>query len=265
MRQKVQPLPWLLFPAIIVALTGSLWAAFGDEGCTECSRSAALLGGLNLGAIGAGYYGLLLLMALASRLSPSTAAAAAGSRCARGGMLIAGGVHLTLLALLIRHRIVCPPCLLTAAGALAGAAAALALDRHHRLRAAALLLAAGVVTYAGTRVLQQSAGTRYALQALRAERVLLGEQALPPSGRARMVVYQRPTCPVCRQFKAQVVAPLRNEFRSKLAVEERLAWKGMPTPIVIILGRKNARLVGYHPREEVRRAVLLAVGSQASL
>jgi hypothetical protein len=267
MNERAPALRKLLILAIGVAMAGSLWAALADEGCDACGRSAALVGGLNLGAVGVGYYGLLLLTAIALERGGSKHTTSVGSLYLRFGVLIAAGVHLALLVLLVRNRILCPPCLVTAAGALTAATAALLQDRRYLPRAAMLLGAVVVVTYAGTKVLRQYSGSTYARQAIKAaraiqaERALLAEQGRPPKGHARMVVYVWPPCQVCRRFKAEVVVPLRKEFRGQLTVEERTVWKGMARPTVIVLGQKNTRFLGATPIGTVRGAIRLACGT----
>jgi hypothetical protein len=259
MHPKTPRIRKLLLLGLVVALAGSFWALLG-EGCRACSRSAELVGGLNLGAIGTAYYGLLVVAALTGRYSGSKTASLIGARCVRGGMLIAGGVQLTLVAMLFRNRILCPMCLLTAAGALISASAVLALDRRHLTRSVALLCATAVLTYGGVKILRHYAETADEREAMRAERILLREQALPPRGHARMVVYEWPTCHACQAFRAQVLPAICQEFRGQLTLEERTAWKGMSVPTVIVLGRKNTHLVGYYPTVIVRKAVRLACG-----
>jgi uncharacterized membrane protein len=247
----------LLIIAVAVALAGSLWAMLRGDSCSSCDRSAELVGGLNLGAIGAAYYGLLLIVSLICLVRPKRLAVKGSA----WGMLAAGSVHLLLLSLLVRNRIFCPSCLVTAAGALFGAGLVLLLDRRN-IRPAVLMVPVVVIAaYGGIRVARQNAPKNYVRQAIRAERALQKELPLPPPGQARLVVYEWPTCHYCKQFKKEVLTPLRQEFRSRLWVEERTAWKGMGTPTSIVLGVKNARLVGYHSLDQVRSAVLLACGA----
>jgi hypothetical protein len=249
----------LLLLGLATALSGSLWALLSEK-CTACSQSAELVGGLNLGAIGGGYYALLLIAALVSLGRRPGEGSSAESRLVRGGILFAGGVHLTLVTMLLRNRIFCPPCLLTAAGAFIGAFAVLALDPRHLARVTLLVALIAVMTYGGTKILRHFAATTSEIEATRAERLLLREQSPPPDGRARMVVYEWPSCHFCMAFRARVLPPLRKEFGSRLALEERKAWKGMAVPTVIVLGQRNSRLIGYHPLGSVRQAVRLACG-----
>jgi hypothetical protein len=256
---KAPPFRALLLLGLATAWSGSLWVLLSEK-CTACSQSAELVGGLNLGAIGVGYYALLLIAALVLIGRRPRDASSAESRWVRGGTLIAGGVHLALVAMLLRNRILCPPCFLTAAGAFLGAFAVLALDRRHLARVAVLLAIAAGVTYGSTKILRYYAATTSEIEAMRAERLLLREQSLPSTGRARMVVYERSTCHFCKMFRAQVLPPLRKEFGSRLALEERKAWKGMAIPTVIVLGQRNFRLIGYRTLGSVRQAVRLACG-----
>jgi hypothetical protein len=250
----------LLIPCLAVALAGSFWAIANENGCNICSESGALVGNLNLGAIGVATYGLLLVLALFLTLSPSRKAASPASMTLAAGMLIAGGVHVTLLALLIRHRVFCLPCFLTAAAALMGTLVVLAANRRRLPPAALLITAAAVLSYAGIKIVQRRAPEEYVRAAARAERMLVQQNKTPSLGHARMVVYLKPTCPWCKRFKAEVMPPLEREFRPVLSVEEQKAWNSMATPTIIILGRKNTRLIGYKPLDTVRKAVRLACG-----
>jgi hypothetical protein len=260
MKQKIPTLHRLMILGIAVALAGSLYALL-NEGCRVCSQSAELVGGLNLGAIGLGYYGLLLAAAAIGLVSAPSRLSAIGARGVMGGLLIAGGVHLTLVAMLLRNRVLCPPCLVTGAGALLGAAAVLVLNRRALIPSLVLVAAVSVAAYGGTRILRQYAATNYERVAFRAEQALLRERAVPSHGHALMVVYEWPTCHYCQAFKAQVLPPLRQEFRRELVVEERTAWMGMVTPTVILLGQRDSRLCGFQPLPRVRQAVRLACGA----
>lgn len=261
MIASVSILRRLLIAAAAAALAGSLWSVLREEWCGPCSRSGALVGGLNLGAAGIVFYSLLLGTALLWRRRGSSAVLSAGEAWAAGGMLAAGGVHFTLLALLLRHRILCPPCVVTGAGALIGMLAAFALLPAQRRQAVVLVSLVVMGSYAGTRVLRDRAPRDQMRQAVRAERILAREAGARSVGSARMVVFQRSTCPFCRRFKAQVVPRLRQRFGGRLTIEERGPWPGMAVPTIIVLGRRNTHLVGYHSVEQVDPAVRLACGN----
>jgi uncharacterized membrane protein len=260
MVARVSILRRLLVATAAAALAGSIWAVLREEWCGPCSRSGALVGGLNLGVIGTVFYSLVLVTTLLGRRRRNSAVLSAGEAGAAGAMLVAGGVHFPLLALLFRHGILCPPCVVTGACALIGMLTAFALLPAHRVRAVGLVSLMAIGSYAGSRVLRDRSPRDHLRQAMRAERILVREEVALPLGCARMVVFQRSTCPVCRRFKAQVVPPLRQQFGSRLTIEEREPWPGMGIPTIIVLGRRNTRLVGYQSVEQVDRAVRLACG-----
>lgn len=251
----------LLLAGIATALGASLWALSGSEGCSACLRSASLTGDLNLAAVGTGYYlvliGLCAAWLIRSKGQPDATSVPLPLTL---GVLLAAGVHSALLLLLVKNRIVCPPCLVTAVGALLACGTLLAQGRPQLRRAAVILPLAAAVTFGGTRMLRARSQSDFVRQAKIAAYTVFEERRAVPAGRAVMVVYMRPTCHVCAEFKQQVVSALRNEFPG-LTVEERKAWKGLATPTTVVLGKKNSLFIGYEGVGGMRQAVQVACGA----
>ena len=240
----------LVIVGLAVSLAGSLWSLLAGERCARCSRAAQIIGGVNLAAIGAAYYALLL------------AAAYAGSaRLVFDGAFAAAGVHLALVSLLLRYRLACPPCLITAAGAWVASAAALAIDPRSALHAVILAPVAVVAAEDGTRVLRRQARIRSRQEAEKATRQILEEGPAPPDG-VRMVVYRRPDCRFCEQFEKEILPALHQEFGERLNVEERLAWKRLATPTLVLVGRRATYYAGLPKLEEARAAIRYALTSE---
>ena len=251
-----------LFVGLIVALGASLWALAGTEACSACLRSASLAGDLNLAAVGTVYYLLLL-----------TAGAVWAFRARRqseptrlpwpiaSGILVAAGVHLMLLGLLFRNRILCPACVVTAAGALTACGALLTQDRSYLRRAMIVVPLMAALTFGGTRVLRARSQSDFLRQGKIAAYTVFEERRAVPEGNAVLVVYVRPTCHVCADFKRQVLSALGHEFPGQITIEERRAWKGLATPTTVVLGRRNSLFIGYEEVSGLRQAVRVACGA----
>lgn len=249
--------------AISVALAGAAWSVLKREGCDACNSAALLVGDLNLGLAGLIFYGVLLALAFWMLRKPVPASGPSIPRGLALPILFAGGVHLTLVALLAKNHLFCPSCFTTAAGAFV-AVALVITSRAVRFRWSVLVVALMAVgTFAGLKVLKGNANQVAMRQAYLARQTLLRE-APPAHGVARLVVFVHPTCHVCKRFKEQVLAPLRKEYNtSELLIEERPAWKGMATPTSVVLGEHPALLVGFKDLPAVRKAVQEAHGGSA--
>lgn len=234
----------LLVAAAAVGLAGCAWALASGVSCAGCSRASHLVGDVNLAALGAAFYALLLAGGLFVPRSPVTQAAA----------LAAGGVHLALLGILAGNQLFCPACLLTAGGGFGAAGAALALDRRDPWRSASIVMAAAVAANLGTGFLARGAEVRGLQEVKKAARSVRGERPVPP-GRARIVAFIRPACAHCREYKERVLPVVLSEYGEKLVAEQRPAWKGLWTPSVVVLGRKDTVFPGNPSVEDLRRAV----------
>jgi uncharacterized membrane protein len=251
----------VLFGGIMVALGGSLWALAGTEACSACLRSASLAGDLNLAAVGTGFYlALLLAGALWALRGRDQLVEGRVPWPLASGVLVAAGVHVMLLLLLFRNRILCPACLVTAAGALVACGALLAGERTHLRRAVVVIPLMAALTFGGTRVLRARSQTDFLRQGKIAAYTVFEERRAVPAGRAILVVYVRPTCHVCTDFKQQVLAALGNEFQGRITIEERRAWKGLATPTTVVLGSQNSLFIGYEGVVALRQAVRAACG-----
>lgn len=248
--------PDLLLPAALaVSLCGSLGGIVYEKKCASCTKSASLTGDVNLGIVGTAYYGVLFVLALFFAASATSAITV--------GVFAAAGLHLTLVALLARHKIVCVPCLVTAAGAFAGAVAIQAIHPVSWLMVFPGFATAVGMSYAALKLLRRRASTKWVRVARRVQGAVLRSEAPPEHGCARMLLYTQPWCPSCKQFIARVVEPLREELGDRFVVEERTPTADMAVPTALVMGRKNAVFVGNRPRAEVRQAVLLACGGEA--
>jgi hypothetical protein len=252
----------LLFAGIVVALGASVWALAGNEGCSACLRSASLTGDLNLAAVGTGYYlALILACSIWAVRSKQPLDAGRVPWPIATALLVATGAHLVLLLLLLHNRILCPPCLVTAAGAITACGALLAQDRSSLRRAVLIVPLAGIATFGGTRFLRNRSQSDFLRQGKIAAYSVFEERRAVPEGRAILVIYVRPTCHVCAEFKQQVVSAIRKEFPGQITIEERNAWKGLATPTTVVLGKRNSLFIGYEEVGGMRQAVRVACGA----
>ncbi|MCC2668541.1 MAG: hypothetical protein K0Q72_1012 [Armatimonadetes bacterium] len=256
---------WLLFGGMAVALGASLWALAGTEACSACLRSASLAGDLNLAAVGTGFY-LLLLVAggIWAIRNKERLGEARVPWLLASGVLAATGVHVMLLGLLLKNRILCPACLVTAAGALVAFGALLAGDRANLRRAMIVVPLMAAVTFGGTRFLRGRSQSDFLRQGKIAAYTVFEEKRAVPRGQAVLVVYVRPTCHVCSEFKQQVLAALGKEFPGQVTIEERRAWKGLATPTTVVLGNRNSLFIGYEDVAGLRQAVRIACGATSA-
>jgi hypothetical protein len=245
---------WPVLPgACGLSLAGSLWALLVPPECESCRSAAALLGGVNLAALGIAFYALLLTGLILNR----------SSRWVVAGIFAAAGVHGVLLALLLFKRLFCPACLVTASGAITMAVVALAVyPRRFRRLVIILPLTAGLamggkLLLRSLQVDPETLAQKHVLTALQRE------EKDPPveRGTVRVLVYSRPTCPHCRQLDRQIMPVIRREFDRLLRVERRPAWKGLPTPTLIIRGERRTHLVGVRNAEALRTAIRFAQGN----
>jgi len=246
--------------AIFLGVVGAAWSTLKKDGCDSCNSASLLVGDLNLGLIGLIFYGALLWLTL-WLMRPHRSLPGQGIPPTLAlPVLLAGGVHLTLVALLFKNHLVCASCFTTAAGGFAATALVLA-SRTLQFRWSVLIVALmAAATLGGLKLTKRNASQVAVRQAYLARQELLRESP-PVDGVARLVVFVRPTCHVCKRFKVQVLTPLRQEFAAtQLHIEERPAWKGMATPTSIVLGRRSVLMVGFKDLAAVRMAVQEARG-----
>jgi hypothetical protein len=256
---------WLLFSGLVVALAASLWALAGTE-CSACLRSASLAGDVNVAAVGTGFYLVLLIGSAIWAIRGRERLAEAPLPWALAiGLLAAAGVHAMLVLLLLKNRIFCPACLVTAAGALTACGALLPGDRAHSRtylkQALVVVPLMAAVTFGGTRFLRGRSQSDFLRQGKIAAYTVFEERRAVPQGRAVLVVYVRPTCHVCSEFKQKVLAALGKEFPGQITIEERRAWKGLATPTTVVLGDRNSLFIGYEGVVGLRQAVRVACGA----
>jgi hypothetical protein len=245
---------WIvLLGACALSLAGSVWAVLVRFECDSCRSAAALLKGFDLAALGIAYYlHLLLVLVLKGR-----------SRYAFSCILGAAGVHLPLVAWLLIKQHVCIPCLVTAFGAFAMTGAALAVSPRSYRRLVVVIPLTAALAVGGKLLLRSLQPDPEAAAQRQVRLALQREEKDPPvpRGTVRVQIYSRPTCKHCRHLDQQVMPIIRREFDAALRVEHRPAWKGLPTPTLIIRGEKRTHLIGVRGVEALRAAIRFARGS----
>lgn len=253
----------LFLAAILSAFGGSVWAMVA-HGCNSCERASDLVSGLNLGLIGALFYGALFLVSLwgSGLLSRRAAEGTPASPRAFGvgpWVAVAAGVHAALVLFLVRNRIVCPPCLFTAASVWV-AAAILLFAGNRRAVVAGLAVVSAAAGYFVVRGLKPPDEFWKHRAAIKIAQKVRQEKGTPATGQATLTAYMRPGCHRCDQFEKVVLPLLRKEFPKELAVELRPAPNNINTPTVIILGAKDTIFDSLHSTEDVLAATRAALG-----
>ena len=227
---------------IALSLCGAIWASIVGTECADCRAAGAMLhfGYLNLAIIGSVFYALLL-----------------GAMCAKGmnvwtlrGIFIAAGVHLILLVVLLRQRLLCPPCLITALGAFAAAGLAWAHGKATGASNAAFALPLAAVLTLVAVVSEQQIAVRKNERLVRDLIVNLRKEPETTEGETRLIIYTRPHCPFCTKLKSDVLPRALAQVQ-KVHVEERDAPKNLPTPTLIILGSQNSHFLGLPKQEDL--------------
>lgn len=234
----------LLGAACSASLLGSIWAA--TSGCNACQKASELIGGLGLAALGVLFYAHLLFVLMMPRARPYF------SVC----VLFAAGVHLALVALLVRRHIVCPACYLTAAGAFVMAGLSMGMQRRNLRRALIIVPIAATLTVIA-RPLFPIAGTADITRQKQIRLALAREEAEPAvaAGRTRMIIYSRPACSLCQELRTELLPEIRREFGPTLDIEYRPAWEGLRTPTLIVRGKRRTHLVGLPSLDTLRQAI----------
>jgi peptidase C39-like protein len=231
---------------LLVALCSvlSLWSYAFSESCASCSRTGALVGSLPLAPVGAAFYAALLAVGVARSDFALFGA----------GIFFAAGVHLSLVALLLRSRLLCRPCIGTALFAIA-AAALLATYAAPPPTWAAVALFAGA---SSTLVITAHARKLYRLEshyeASKLARRVVAEGGSIPPGTARAVVYKRKNCPLCSFYEVAIGPAIKEDFGDRVIIEEREAVREkIPTPFVVITGTINLSLTGLTTEDGYNR------------
>jgi len=233
---------------VVLALLGSVWAAFFTRDCASCGGTAGSASGRALSQAGVAYYALLFGAGLI----------VGRSRVVWSGILLAASVHGVLLVILVTRREFCPPCVVAGLAAVGAAALSCFIDPYNLARASVILPGAALAT-------QLSA---FALGAFSGPAVP-GVQALPEpaqhwkAGTVKMVVYERPDCVYCQRLRSDVLPGLTLEFGRRLDVEHRSAegMPGLPTPTILLTGAGGRRSYPGLPSSEVlRQAILETLG-----
>lgn len=248
---------------IAICLAGSLWSIWEDRHCGQCNEAARLVGGINFGVLGALYYGLLLAIALllSNRFKKPVFAI---SSVLPAGLIIAGATHLVLLTLLLKNRTVCPPCLLIGVSAMCGMVSCLAQNRVWCFRSLLIVPVVSLAVIGGIKTSRVRADRDFTRESKRAASIVSAEKHTLPAGTAYVVVFTKEKCPACAKFKSSVLPVIEREFSDRILIEERPAWRGMLTPTTVVLGAKEALLIGYKPVDELRSAIRAASGMGAT-
>lgn len=240
--------------ALGLATALSLWLTAFTATCVSCSGAALLVGGLPLAPAGLALYSALLA---ASLVLPSPTAAQLPVVLAA-----AAGLHLALIALLLRSPYRCVPCFGVAAAVLT------ALVLAHTQHPAAPLTTGAVLVggFAAARGVFGLARRRFALElqdgALRLATKTLAEPDQLGFGQVRLVVYKRSRCVACSYYDLAIRLQLIDEFGDALVLEERQPDRGsiIATPMFVVRGSADFLITGLgseHMLERLR-AVLNA-------
>jgi len=239
--------------AIAVALAASLWSLAGLEGCFGCGEKGKLVGRLPLPIVGACFYGALLVLLLAGRLRMLASVAVLG----------AAGVHAVLLTLLVKERIVCLPCYVAGGAALAAAAALVALEP--RLRRTALFVVPAVValTLLGLKGARWEA-SGYRLRVARSHAIDAVEAlGAPPSGKVHLFHWKRPGCSACALYEEKVLPWIEQRRGGALLVSSKTTLEeGVPTPVVVVFGRRCVFFPMIPLPSELELAIAVALGER---
>jgi hypothetical protein len=240
----------VLLGLVAVALGGSLWAWLGGSTCGACSGTRELLGGMNLAALGAGFYGILLALGTAF----------GRSRLFFSALLVAASAHVVLLLLLYQRGIFCVPCTVVGASAILCAAISFRADTDNLSRGSVLLPVGAVLTHAAILVLgfPRLPGMPEATLSLPPARPEAMEAA--PAGTARLLVFTRAGCRYCDEFEEDVLPELLREFAGRLKVARDQAPASLPTPTIVISGQERTVFPGLPPIAQLRDAILRALG-----
>jgi hypothetical protein len=239
---------------VIVCLAGSLWAAVGGSGCEACEHARNSLGRLNLAFVGVVFYSLTFVLFLLPKLS----------NCGRIVMLCAGGVHFSLLSILLAQHTFCFPCLLTGLGAIVAAVLFIAGESTllHRALALVTLGAVGgaVMVIAATRL----AFHQREEEAVKAATALLVGRTSPAEGHVDLIVFTRSGCSHCKDFKAGPLPEVQRLVGKMLSVEEREAAANVPTPTTVAVGRRVYVRIGFHSTDELQLMIELASSGRSA-
>jgi hypothetical protein len=236
----------LVAVACATSLLGSVWAVTASSGCDACQAASELAGPLNLALLGVLFYTHLLLVMPARRARAYVVS----------GAFFASGVHLILVAILLRRHLVCPACYLTAAGAFAMAGLLLATEPSHRRRAFVIIPLAALLTVIA-RPLFRPASAAEVAQRKQIQLALDREASEPPvtAGKVRLLIYSRPTCVRCQVLDERILPGIRRELGDMLEIRYRPAWKGLRTPMLVVRGETRTHLVGLPTTEMLREAI----------
>lgn len=239
-----------LLGLIAVALGGSLWAWFDASECGACSGARELLGGRSLAPIGAGFYGILLMVG----------AFFGRSRLFFSALLVAASAHVVLLLFLHQRGIVCPPCILVGGAAIAGAALSCWADTDNFARGSVLLPIGAVLSQAALLATAsfQAPGSTSGMAALPEARLEAHTAATP--GTARLLIYSRAGCRYCDELEEDVLPELLREFSGRLEVDREQASPSLPTPTIVVSGAAKTVFPGLPPVARLREAILRAFG-----
>jgi hypothetical protein len=223
--------------ALGVATLASLWLVLFQAGCAACNRAHQLAGALPLEKLGALFYVALLV---ASRIEPLVACYA---------LAFAVGAHASLVAILVRERVLCPPCLLTAAAALVAAAAS--LGGSDALMDGALVVAGAAAAWLAIPFFRRAASDGALAESRRVALEWLKQAGAIAPGQVRVAVWKRVGCSGCLFYEAVHRAALLQDFEGVVTLDERDAAKlRVPTPLVLVAGAAAILFLGLGGKED---------------
>jgi hypothetical protein len=241
--EKRRGMRWFACCIAMVALGGSLWAAWSSSDCGGCRASSALLPGIPLAWMGAAFYAVLAV----------TAGGRGFSRWTKAGFFVASGMHVVLLTLLAQERIFCGGCVTAGAAALVGGSMSVAVRPRVGRWALAVVVAAGLVTLGGFVTVQMVQAQNEA----RLMKELLEDQrpGFNRAGHVRLVVFEREGCKHCVEFEEQVLPQLTAALGGALQVERRKATLTMESPTIVVLGKGSRLFVGLPEYKDLEDAI----------
>jgi hypothetical protein len=180
------------------------------------------------------------------------------TRGVQRAVLLAAGVHLALYAVLIWRGAMCWLCVGTGLCAITASLYLLKKGafpaRYAITWSLAGLLAIGGPIVSYMRYIAH-AGEREAIAAVQQ---ILRSRGEPLPGQVELIILTREGCPRCETFKKSILPALLTNPAVKL--DERPAGDDLPTPTVLVHGKKAFTAIGLKSMDEYQRMLTAAIG-----
>ena len=228
-----------ILSAIGLCLLLSLWSAVFSKSCRSCEHVARFAGDLPLPALGVAFYLALLV-----------AACGAPPTLVNGGLCFASGVHVWLITMLTRARVVCWSCVAMALTVWSAAALSAFTTGGVLWLAAASAFSGFALAWVITSYARQLYQLQARQGAYRLAIQVAQEGDAVPTGHVRLVVYKRQDCPLCSFYETAVRPALEEEFGEVVTFEERdVAHEQAAAPLLIISGSICLSVIGLSTEE----------------